>query len=229
MKHAEESIIDCLARADVAGMRMMFENYYQALCIFALRYVNSFALAEDVVQEELTRFWEKRKGTRFEGSPRSFLFATTRNAALNAMKRAGRVAFVDIEEQVDLLLDDFDLIEAGERERRVEAVRREVDKLPPRCREVFLLVVVHELQHKEVAERLNVSINTVRTQYARALHLLRNRLDTIILLLLFPDTHAIKSRAESHEWSEDTKNPEGVSGNSVGQRPVVVGRSTRSI
>jgi hypothetical protein len=41
MKHAEESIIDCLARADVAGMRMMFENYYQALCIFALRYWKS--------------------------------------------------------------------------------------------------------------------------------------------------------------------------------------------
>jgi RNA polymerase sigma-70 factor (ECF subfamily) len=197
MKHAEESIIDCIARADVAGARMMFENYYQALCIYALRYVNSFALAEDVVQEELANFWEKRKGMRFEGSLRSFLFVTTRNAALNAVKRSGRVAFVDIEDQVNLLLDDFDLIEEGEREQRVEATRREVEKLPPRCREVFLLVVVHELQHKEVAERLGVSINTVRTQYARALHLLRNRLDAIILLLLFPKINMTKSRAES--------------------------------
>jgi RNA polymerase sigma-70 factor (ECF subfamily) len=66
-----------------------------------------------------------------------------------------------------------------------------VGALPPRCREVFVLVVVEELQHREVAERLGVSINTVRTQYARALHLLRDHLDAVIFLLLAREPVAI--------------------------------------
>ncbi|MDR2131635.1 MAG: RNA polymerase sigma-70 factor [Odoribacteraceae bacterium] len=185
MKHDEQEILHFLKTGEETALQMLFENYYQALCIHALRYLGSFALAEDVVQEVFTTFWEKRRGTCFSGSLRSFFFVTVRNASLNALKRSHRVRFVDIEDQVGLLFDDFDLIEEEEVKRLSASIKQEVEKLPPRCGEVFRLIVLEELQHKEVAERLDISINTVRTQYARALKLLRGRLDSIILLLLF--------------------------------------------
>ena len=51
-----------------------------------------------------------------------------------------------------------------------------------KCREVFIAIVLKNLSYKEVAEKLNVSVNTVKTHYSRALKQLREHLDIIALL-----------------------------------------------
>ena len=50
MKHEEEDIIDLLKKGNVACVKMLFDNYYRALCVFALRFLNSFEDAEDVAK-----------------------------------------------------------------------------------------------------------------------------------------------------------------------------------
>ena len=49
MKYSEEDIIGCIEKGDITGMRMMFDNYYQALCVYALKYIDSFDDAEDQI------------------------------------------------------------------------------------------------------------------------------------------------------------------------------------
>lgn len=184
MKYNEEDMIRSLQQADVGAMKMMFDNYYQALCIFSLRYLGSYSQAEDVVQDVLAAFWEAKKGKTFSGSVRAYLFTAVRSASLNVLKKARQYAFTLIDDQLELLFDDFDLIESDELARRKESLEQAIEALPPGCRQVFRLIVVEGMQKKEVAALLNVSVNTVKTQHARALSLLRERLDTLILFLL---------------------------------------------
>ena len=62
--------------------------------------------------------------------------------------------------------------------------RQELQRLPEKCREVFTAIVLENMSYKDVATKLNVSVNTVKTHYPRALKQLRDNIDTIILLIL---------------------------------------------
>ncbi|WP_052649390.1 MULTISPECIES: sigma-70 family RNA polymerase sigma factor [Sanguibacteroides] len=67
---------------------------------------------------------------------------------------------------------------------RQHRLQKEVDRLPEKCREVFVSIVLEDMSYKEVAQKLSVSMNTVKTHYSRALKQLREELDAIVLLLL---------------------------------------------
>jgi RNA polymerase sigma-70 factor (ECF subfamily) len=185
--HGEAEIIRCLEQRDVTGMKWIFDNYYQMLSLFALRYVNSIDDAEDLVQEVLIQFWENKQGTMFIGSVRAYLFGAVRRAAATFLKNAGRLVFTGIDDHLDLPSVDFEAFEEEETLRRRRLIEREIERLPEKCREVFIAIVLDNLRYKEVAEKLGVSVNTVKTHYTRALKQLRTNLDNLILLLVFID------------------------------------------
>lgn len=182
--HGEAEIIRCIEQRDVTAMKWIFDNYYQILSLFALRYVNSIDDAEDLVQEVLIRFWENKQGTRFTGSVRAYLFGAVQKSAATFLKNAGRRIFTTIDDRLDVLSEDLVAFEEEEVLRRRRLIEREIERLPGKCREVFVAIVLDNLQYKEVAEQLGVSVNTVKTHYTRALKQLRVNLDGLILFLL---------------------------------------------
>ncbi len=60
MKYEEKDIIDLLKKENVVCVKMLFDDYYRALCVYALRFLNSFEDAEDVVQEVLWILGKKK-------------------------------------------------------------------------------------------------------------------------------------------------------------------------
>ena len=65
------------------------------------------------------------------------------------------------------------------------ALREAIDKLPERCREVFMLSKMEELSNKEIAERLGISVKTVEVQMTKALSRLRKELEWLLSLIFF--------------------------------------------
>lgn len=161
-------------------MRTIYDRYYNSLCIIALNYLDSFDGAEDVVQEVLTDFWIRHRGTTFCGSLRAYLFQAVRNASLNALRNSKRNRFDDIEEHISTLLT----AEPEELRADMEQLQHDIDQLPERCGEVFRLITEEGLKYREVAERLNISINTVKMHYSRALKALRKHLALIVLICI---------------------------------------------
>lgn len=184
MIHQEEKIIRYLKEENVLCVKMIFDNYYQVLCVFALRFVNSFEDAEDVVQEVLVKFWEKRKGKDFGGSLKSFLFGAVHKEALYMLRQSGHMVFEEIGEYTDRFVDEATAFREEEIAARREKLQAELQRLPEKCREVFTAIVLENMSYKDVATKLNVSVNTVKTHYTRALKQLRDNIDTIILLML---------------------------------------------
>ena len=60
-----------------------------------------------------------------------------------------------------------------------------LEKLPEQKREICLLKVREELSNKEIAERMNLSVNTIKTHYSEALRLLRMHLKKMLMIILF--------------------------------------------
>jgi RNA polymerase sigma-70 factor (ECF subfamily) len=183
--HDETTITRAIEQGDVRAMKWIFDDYHRMLSLFALRYVTSVDDARDLVQEVLIAFWEKKQGTTFTGSLKAYLFGAVQKAAVTFMKNTRRQLFTDIEEGGDLPTDIPGAFEEEEVRRRRDLMEREIERLPEKCKEVFTAIVLKNMQYKEVARELGVSVNTVKTHYTRALRQLRTKLEHLIFLLFF--------------------------------------------
>ncbi|MGQ0539793.1 MAG: RNA polymerase sigma-70 factor [Gemmatimonadaceae bacterium] len=162
---------------DERALEIIFRTYYAGLVGFARRYVKSTEIAEELVQDLFFKVWSRRASLGEIDSLKTYLFRAARNTALNHLRRRKlehdwleRAVSVSADEHVVSVSD-----EATEGE-LTEAVRAAVDRLPPRCREVFLLSRDGALTYNEIAKALGISIKTVETQMGRALKALRDSL-----------------------------------------------------
>lgn len=182
----EKKIIELLQQRDPHCMYLLFKLYYKPLCIYALKYLPSFEDAEDIVQEIYTSFWDKKQGTLFTGSLCSYFFGSVRKACIEYARLHNRIVWIEPTAQYTDFSEETEFFLQEEQELRHRQLKEALDRLPEKCRLVFIAIVLDNLQYKEVAEMMHISINTVKTQYARALKLLRNMLDHIIFTLLLP-------------------------------------------
>lgn len=159
-----------------------FREHYARLCYFAAKFTGDRLAAEDVVQDAFLKLWN-HTGAFEDMEARSFLYTTVRNACLNLIRHgkveqkfAATVSDAPPEEQqlgLDLLI----------RAEVLGQIHQAVEMLPEGCRKVLKLAYFESLKNEEIAQQLGISVNTVKTQKARALQLLRLRLTTPAYLL----------------------------------------------
>jgi RNA polymerase sigma-70 factor (ECF subfamily) len=161
-------------RGDVSAYDALFRAFAPGLSAFLVRYVESPATAEDLVQDLFCSLWATRTRTRIDGSMRTYLFTAARNRALNHLKHQ-RVAD-RYQRAVGQSWEPSDPSAPGEAVllASIEA-QYAIDALPPRCRRIFSLCRQQHLSYQQVATLLGISVNTVEVQMGRALKRLRAR------------------------------------------------------
>ncbi len=180
MHDLEEHIIERLKKGDQIAYKELFDFFYMPLCIYAVKFIDSYQDAEDIVQDFFVKFWNNKMYLNINMNLKSYLFTSIRNNALNFLRQKNKYIFEAVED-IEVKIEELDKSELSVLEERLQ---QEIEALPEKSREVFLEVVLNDLKYKEVAEKLGISINTVKTQLARALKKLRSSIDSIILLLL---------------------------------------------
>lgn len=170
-----------LSRGEPSGFVALFRRYYDALCTFAESFVASADDAEEVVSDVFVRIWEGRERLGVRVSVKSYLYAATRNGALNHLRRRnaeermiGRASLEDELPGMSVPRDDGP---SGVHARDLErAIDEAIGRLPPRRREIFLLHRHHGLTYAEIAATLDVSPKTVENHMGLALKDLRESL-----------------------------------------------------
>mgnify|MGYP001230975010 CR=1 FL=1 len=169
---------------DRKAFEQIFRTYYKRLHGFAYSYVKRKEDAEDVVQTVLLRIWAQREDWNPPGTLKQYLFAAVRNEALNFLRH--QQIMDEAEEEVIHLfrqLKDPAYSENNSKSRELQqAIQKGIDQLPSRCREIFLLSRRSGLTYAEIADVLDVSVNTVGTQMGRALKSLREHLSGYLYL-----------------------------------------------
>lgn len=165
------------------AFKQLFDLYYVPLCTYALKYCDSFSLAEDIVQDLFIKIWDEKLYLKFDETAAPYLFKSIKNNTLQASKQKNKYHFVEIEEQVNKLIFDenVDITFIEEEKKKLFA---DIEALPTKCKEVFKAIVLDNLKYKDVAIQLGISVNTVKTHYSRALKQLRNAVEIIVFLLL---------------------------------------------
>ena len=163
----------------------VYDRNYEALCLYANRLIHSMTESEDLVQEIFVRFWELRRKGEVQVSVRAYLYRMVRNACIDRLRQK-KITVVDVDVMADQLEDFFQ--PESEEGAAIDRLLKAVNDLPEKCRQVFVGICVNEKKYKEMADEMQVSVNTIKTQLARSLKLLRETLsreDYQILLTFF--------------------------------------------
>lgn len=173
-----------LGKADQLAFSAVFERYYAALCVFAERMVGSDN-AKDVVEELFVGLWNKSSILETEEHLRAFLYHGVKNACLNFIKS-------DLRHNQRNTIYAKDMAEVHEsyltEVTRTELIRElhlAIAELPSQCGKIIHMGYVEGLRNAEIAEKLGLSVQTVKNQKLRGIELLKRRLPGDLLFTLF--------------------------------------------
>lgn len=153
---------------------MVYNKYHKLLYVLSYRYLMNTEMAQDAVQHVFTRLWEFRSELRVGVSLKNYLFTMTKNHILNIIRNENNALAKNYEmAQAEPDIED-NLIENLEKKELMSLFYKALAQLPPQKRDICLMKVRDELTNQEIADKLKLSINTIKTHYSDALKLLRD-------------------------------------------------------
>ena len=173
-----------MQQGDRRAFEYFFNTYVDMLHAYALGYCRDSDVAEDLVQEAFVRFWTMREKITYSESIYGYLQRTVRNTCINQKVRE-RVEERYRQEMLNGETEEFD----WENDDALEELRKllldAIDRLPEKCREIFVLSKMEGLSNKQISEQLNISIKTVESQMTTAFVRLRKELGWLLCIILF--------------------------------------------
>jgi len=148
----------------------LFLHFYPSLQQFAFSILRSKQLSEEVVSDVFIKIWEKRKMLHTITNLKFYLFTSTRNTALNYLKKQKGFQNLSPDEYwVELKSVFFDPEQLMITAEMISNIHTAVQSLPARCKLIFKLIKEEGLKYREVAELLDISVKTVENQMTLAL------------------------------------------------------------
>jgi RNA polymerase sigma-70 factor (ECF subfamily) len=167
------ALITRLRNGDGTAHDELIRLYGARLIRFAAQTVGSIDRSQDVVQEMFLRMWQNRQTLTVTRDVRAYLFWLTRNRAIHALHADRSAANRDAAWAAVRAADRPASANTGEHALEIAERRTQIwnalSGVPPRCREVFMLVWDEQLTYADVARVLGISVPTVRNQMSRAL------------------------------------------------------------
>ena len=165
---------------DNTVMKRLFERFYLPLRSFAFRHVGDDSITEDFVQTAFLNLWERRENFRLVSAVKGFLYLNVRNACLNYLKRKRVEA--RHEQELAREMSEQESVDAALEEEVTALVYEALKELSEQARRI-VLQTMEGASNAEIAERLEISVNAVKTLKLRAYRILRERLKGIQWLL----------------------------------------------
>ncbi len=172
----ERSLILRLIEGDEDAFCELYATYKNRLIYFAMRFLKSREYAEDVFQDAFTVVWQSRRFINPDASFSSYLYTIMHNRILNQLRNAAN------EEKLkeSILSQALDYTEDTKREVMLNDLKslisHALQQLTPRQREIFEMSREAQLSHKEIADKLGISVNTVQEHISTSLKLIRTYL-----------------------------------------------------
>ena len=163
----------------------IYAIYFPKLVRFSQTYLHTQEDAENLVQDIFLYLWENREQIPLLGNMNAYLFTVVKNRCIDFLRRQAKNdekkrSLSELEEkELQFKLYSFSVADIE------HLISQAVDSLPARCKEIFILSRIEGLRHKEISERLNISVNTIESQIAIALKKLKVALKDYMPLFIF--------------------------------------------
>lgn len=189
----EEQILEQLRRGDERAIKYIFDKYYLLLCRFANQILNNMPLSEEIADDVIFYLWEHRTEIEIAHTVRVYLLRSVRNRCLNELNSLthrtehtfSTYLSDDNIEFLDTLFADTNHPLGMLIEHELEdEIMRTIASMPKECRKVFEKSRFEQKKYEEIAEELEISVNTVKYHIKNALAYLNSHLSEYLKILV---------------------------------------------
>ena len=171
---SEKNLLEGCLKGDSSCQKALYETYKVMLFRVCLRYAKDRQEAEDMLQDGFIKIYSDLHQFRFQGPLGAWMRRVVVNVALQHLRK-----HKNFQNMVDLeyISNDHRTNEVATSNLNAEALTKLIQQLPVGYRTVFNLYVVEGYSHKEIAEMMNININTSKSQLSKAKATLRQQLE----------------------------------------------------
>jgi RNA polymerase sigma-70 factor (ECF subfamily) len=185
-----DDIVNEFRKGNAQSLNLIFDLFYMPLCFFAEKLIVNKEEAEEIVGDTFMKLWERRPDFESLSKIKAFLYITTKHSCLNYIKQSDRFTqkyseFVYLHaENEDHILNCIIKTEV------LHQLYLAIQGLPSQCSKIAYMSFVEGMRNQEIADKLQLSINTVKNQKGRAIELLKVKLlESNIFILLWVCSH----------------------------------------
>ncbi|MEZ7821316.1 MAG: RNA polymerase sigma factor [Patescibacteria group bacterium] len=181
----DNKLIESYFNGDEQSFSILVKKYLDSVYSFAYIYVKDGSIAEDITSDVFLKVFKNIKKFDKNKKFKTWIFEITKNTALDYIKKKKDINFSSIEldnnkeDCFENLIEDESKLqdEIFDIKNDASIVKKEIDKLPLKYREIINLYYISELNFREISEFLNESIDTVKSKHRRALISLKKSLN----------------------------------------------------
>jgi len=178
-------LVKKLISGDSKSHDLLMNLYYQNLCSYAQTLCHDQYKAEDIIQNVFVKIWTNRKKLNPELSLKNYLYKLAYNEFIDQYRKNKSLKYLYLDEKYFEAVNLASKIKDEEKESLIRLMNTEIDNLPSKCKEVFLMNKKEGLTHTEISEYLNISTKTIEGHMTRAFKILTEKLNAKMKILLF--------------------------------------------
>lgn len=179
----DHALFQLIKKRDKKAFSVVYQKYHSYLYTLSLRYLKDRHLAEDIVQYVFVKLWERSEDIEIEINLKNYLYTMTKNNILNHIRNNKETISLNYANAQKEIIDEVDFSKLFDDYQLSESLHEGIRRLPPQKREICSLKMEGDLSNQQIADKMGISINTVKSHYQEAIKVLRIHFQKIKLML----------------------------------------------
>ena len=180
-----QALVKALKEGNQLAFSIVYKTYAAQTFSLAFKYLLNKELAEDAVQNLFLKLWLKKEEIDETKHINRYLFTMLKNDLLNTLRDSKKNIYL-LEDCLSMVLELEDNSQNENlKQEQMNIIQQALEQLSPQRRKVFEMKVSGKYSNQEIADKLNLSINTIKFQYSQSLKQIRATVGELSLLLLY--------------------------------------------
>jgi len=182
VRNEDHALFLLIKKRDKDAFAAVYQKYHRYLYSLAVKYLKDAQLAEDAVQHVFVKLWETTKNIEIEINLKNYLYTMTKNYILNTIRdHKEEISLSYANAQIDIPGQD-DIIKALENKQMRSILYQGVESLPPQKKEVCLRKLETTDSNQQIADKMGISVHTVKSHYQESVKILRSYFQQIKMM-----------------------------------------------
>jgi len=181
-RNEDHTLFILVKKRDKEAFSMIYQKYHRYLYALALKYLKDTHMAEDAVQHVFVKLWETTQDIQIEINLKNYLYTMTKNYILNFIRdHRESVSLNYVNAQLDFPGQE-DILKTVENKQMHDLLYKGIDLLPPQKKEVCMRKLETTDSNQQIADKMGISVHTVKSHYQESLKILRNYFQMIRMI-----------------------------------------------